>query len=1159
MNYLNRLYSRVFRKRSVARMCAVVVAVSLCSAVVSALDVSHYTSSSVLSQGRWVRVRVSGSGMKLLTAAKLKSMGFKDVAKVNVYGYGGNLISEALDARQPDDLPVQPVVRMSDGSILFYGTGTVAEHVSASGVQSHTQNHYSTESWYYLSDRDVPEGVMPDAQTTPADGEAAEVVTMAPAMVWHERELEAAGPTGRQLLGEDFRSQTTQSFTLGMPGRVAGTPYDITVQMAAKSAMGSNEYSFSLGGNELPVGQLVIDGLRGSYSDTHSRIGIWSEKIADATDHESLDLSIAYRPVGVQVVYMSRLDYVRVEYMRDLRLDGVGEIQFAFAAPSATSAQLRISGCDATTQVWDVTDPATPVRIETGAAGSDGVLTFNALAGAHRYVAFTPSKVTTEITAQEKVANQDLHAMATPDMLIITPDAFASQARRIAELHSIHDGMDVAVLTPQEIYNEFSSGAPDVSAFRKLLKMWYDRDPDKIRYCLLFGRATYDNRMITSTVKSSGYPRLPIWESLNSSTETGSYCTDNFIGMLDDCDIFEMGKARVRVAVGRMPVKSASEAGMAVDKLIGYVENPQPGAWRNQVMVIADDADYGDHLRQAQKVVAAMQNNGNGADFIYERLYLDSYPLGSGSTSKSYPEARKRMFKIWDDGVGFVDFIGHGNPTSLTHENLLTYSDVTSMTNRCLPIMLAATCEFMRFDSNSISAAELMWLNPNGGTIAFIAANRKVYISNNGELNEAIAQNLYRRAADGGARRLGDVYVAGLNDYPASDDNRHRYALMGDPAMRVVSPEYHVTVDELDGTALEGIADASDYPVVKARSKVKVKGRVVDGSGTLLADFNGRIVPTLFDAERVIETYGHSSVGEDDGKVMIYNDRKNRLFTGSFPVSGGEWEATLIIPEEIDDNYSPALLNLYAYCDDNREANGSTEQFYIYGFADEGDNPDETEPEILGIGLNSYMFRDGSVVNSTPLFVARVRDENGINISSSGMGKQMTLIIDGRRIYEDLVDHYTPDPDDYLAGEVQYSVPALDDGDHTLSFTVWDNAGNCATRTLDFKVKADMQPSVNVYTDASPATSSVTFYITPDLPANGLHCHVAVYDLSGRMVWDAEATDSGNPAMPMQARWDLTDRNGARVDRGIYIYRCTVKSPEGKETVVAKKLAVTAG
>lgn len=1130
---------------------AMLGAVTLGSESARAFDTSHYTASSVLSQGKWVKVRVPSAGVYFISNQQLKTMGFSDASKVNVYGYGGNVISEILNASlQPDDLPMQPVVR-TDKGILFYGTGTIRRAYSGSSTLTHEQNPYSQESFYFLSNRDVEQ--TPTWPTFSPKTEVTDsVVRTFPCMLIHESEQAAPGTTGRMLLGEDFRSKTLQSFPFELKDRAKGDP-EMTIQLAAKSALGKN--IFQLKANDIELEDCEVAGLTGGYSDILTRLGSFIYDIPD-DGKEKIDIQITYKPEGVSLTYLSRLDYIRLIYPRRLNIPDEGFLCFNHRASTRVTETLEISGCDATTQVWDITDASRPVILDVKA--QSGKISFQALEGSRFYVAFTPAKVTATVTASQSVATQDIHAMETPDMLIITPKVYMTQAMRVAQLHSDLDGMDVAVLTPEEIYNEFSSGVQDVSAFRKLLKMWWDRNPEKIRYCLLFGRATYDNRMITSTVKSAGYPRIPIWQSENSLNETTSFGTDNFIGMLEDCkDYFLMGSARVNVAVGRMPVKSNSEAAIAVDKLENYVKSSDLGAWRNQVMVIADDADNGQHLSQAQKVIDNMQKGVNGKDFIYERLYLDSYPLGTG-TSKSYPAARERMLKLWNEGVSFIDFIGHGNPMGLTHENLFTYSDVNAMSNKRLPIMLAATCEFMRFDDDNISAAELLWLNPKGGTIAFIAANRKVYVSNNGLFNAALAGNYFGRDAEGKPLRLGDIYRMGLNDYPNTDDNRHRYALMGDPAMKVVNPELRVAIEQIGSTDLTSLTENSDLPVIHAQSKVTVRGRITDADGATLTDFNGRISPTLFDAERAITTYGHPTTGEDDGKVMMYNDRKNKLFTGTYPVKNGIWEATLLLPLEIDNNYSPALLNMYAWTDDGLEANGSTEKFYVYGYSDE-EETDDIDPEIKAMGLNTYAFREGSVVNPTPTFVAQVRDESGINISSSGIGKQMTIIVDGRRIYEDVVNYYTPDIEDYCGGSIAYPLPEMKDGDHSLEFIVWDNAGNSTRRSLTFTVASDKTPTVSVYTDASPATSGVTFFISPDMPAEGMTSHMEVYDLSGYKVWEADTeADSSSTAAPMQIRWDLNDRGGTRVARGIYIYRCTVTDKEGQQTTATRKLAVSA-
>ena len=52
-------------------------------------DSSRYASRSVLNTGKWVKIRVQEDGVYKLTASELKKMGFSDLSKVAIYGYGG--------------------------------------------------------------------------------------------------------------------------------------------------------------------------------------------------------------------------------------------------------------------------------------------------------------------------------------------------------------------------------------------------------------------------------------------------------------------------------------------------------------------------------------------------------------------------------------------------------------------------------------------------------------------------------------------------------------------------------------------------------------------------------------------------------------------------------------------------------------------------------------------------------------------------------------------------------------------------------------------------------------------------------------------------------------------------------------------------------------
>lgn len=1113
-----------------------------------ALPLEHYAANSMLAEGKWVKIKVSETGMQFLSNAQLKQMGFSDPSKVNVFGYGGRRISEVLNTELPDDLPCQPVVRTSDG-IVFFGVNTISWKGTSANYMSytHSQNIYSNDSYYFLSDREI-ENKSIEEVSTPIAEHAVDVTEFTERLL-HEKELYAPANTGATLLGEDFRTNNSQTFSFNLPGHT-NESVKVLVGFGSKVTGSSASLTFKANGKQIQAGASdVISHI--SSSDTHMRKTTSTKTITDVSD--KLDFEIKFSTSGV--LYFARLDYLQINYERELKL-GSEPLFFYQSVSSDTATAINVAGCTNETQIWDVTKPHNPKRVIFDLKGDIARFAPDA-SGLKEYVAFNPEKIVLTPTFAADISNQNLHAMPVPDMVIITPPEYITQAKRIATLHEEVDNMSVYVLTPEEIYNEFSSGVQDFSAYRKMLKMWYDRSEVEERnmgYCLLFGRPTYDNRMITERVKAAGYPRIPIWQSESSESESGSYSTDDLIGMLEDCkNTFDMSSANLSIGVGRMPVKSLTEATQVVDKLIKYVKEPNLGAWRNNVMIIADDEDSGDHLDQAQSVYKYLRNEGNGKHFVYERLYLDSYPLGTSSSGKSYPQAKERMMKLFDEGVMYVDYIGHANPTSWTHEGLLNYSDIVGFSNPNLMFMLTATCEFTRWDSDDISGAEIMFLNPTAGAIGFISATRKVYITNNGYLNNGFSKHVFERDADGKAKRVGDIYREGKNEVQ-KDTNKLRYMLMADPAMRLQSPTFGITVDEIGGINPESLSDAADYPVIPARGKVTVKGRITDASGATLTDFNGVVVPTLFDAEKAIETYGHG----EKGVKKYYNDRKNKLYTSKVPVVDGNWEATILMPSEIDNNYSPALLNLYAYSDDGREANGSTESFYVYGWNEDAEE-DLEGPEIQLLALNNDNFEDGDAVSNSPLLLAKFRDDSGINISTSGIGHQITAIIDGKKVYDNLVDYYDTDMEDYTAGTIRYPLSELETGEHTLEFTVWDNANNSSTASISFKVSNSVTPTItDINTNANPASTDVTFFISHDMPSSDTTARVEVFDLSGKKVWTSATYTGSSTTAQMQIKWDLLNSSGTRVPRGIYLYRAVVSSGSGEEATMTKKLAVTA-
>lgn len=1111
------------------------ITLALGSLASDAAGPEHYAAHSVLSEGRWATVQVTQTGMTLITDTQLRSLGFTDPSKVRVYGSGGATVPDDLNESVVDDLPLQPSVRTSRG-IVFFARNHISwkRGVSAARPFVHTINPYSDVTHYFLSDREVTE----DVPTVDMKGNTAPTVTRFTDRQVHEQDLEHLGESGRTYLGEDFRGTRSRTFNFDVPDR-ASDQLNITVRYGAKISGGGSRMTYEVG--DITVPRAAQDSIGGVPNANYGALSERSFQVRHTDSKLSLGMEYSYSGV----IFMARLDYVEVFYDRLIKLNN-GQIHFYGDFPAGST--IGIDGCGASTIVYDVTDPANPAKVDYSL--NESVASLKVTAGGYReFVAFNPDQVSLTSAPGRRVSNQDLHGTPAPDMLIITPDAYRQGAQLIADMHNKRDAMNVLVLDPQDIYNEFSNGKQDVGAWRKLLKMWHDRGGAP-RYCLIMGKPSFDPKGLSNDFKNMRFTPVPIWQSETGLSETTSFSNDSYIGMLDDSadGTFKMEDAKVYVAVGRLPVKSSGEALSTARKIVNHIEKPNMGAWRNKILMIADDNDNGIHLEQSQRAYDNLRLGGYGSSYLYDRLYLDSYPLVSTAAGPSYPQVTDLMLKAYNDGVLFTNYIGHGGDRGWGHEHLWKWSDIESMKNPNLMFIYAATCRFMPWDEAIVSAGEDLMLNPKGGICGMIAATRTVYISSNGVLNSAFASQALLNGEDGRMLPVGDAFTAALNRN-IGDSNRLRYALMGDPAMRLNNIDGQVSVDKINGLDVS----ETDFPEIPAGSRLVLAGSIRDSKGNLNTAFNGTVALQLYDAETVVETFGNGS----DGKVMLYNDRKTRLGMAQASVKEGRWNIDLTVPLEISNNYQPALINAYAWSDQGLEANGHTESLYVYGFRDEA-VADEKGPEIEQFYVNNSWFKNGDIVNVNPVVFARLADDSGINLSDAGVGHKIILRLDDDTFYDDVAHYFVPDVDG-TGGNIAYSLSDLAPGYHKLTLEAWDNLNNSSHSTIEFNVKATADPEiVNVGTDCNPASSGVNFYIHLDQPNTDMKYELTVMDLNGREVWSETNTDSSGMQAVMNAYWNLTDKAGARVPRGIYLYRVRVETPQGTWSSKTSKLAVTA-
>ena len=745
------------------------------------------------------------------------------------------------------------------------------------------------------------------------------------------------------------------------------------------------------------------------------------------------------------------------------------------------------------------------------------------------------------------ITNQDLHADKDYDMVIIIPTSqkLLKQAQRLAKHHADHDGLNVRIVPADELYNEFSSGTPDVSAYKRYMKMLYDKS-DSLhmpKSLLLFGDCTFDNRMLISDAKSETKKNslddyLLCYESENSFSSTECYVSDDFLTYLDDEEDISTFLGLPDIGVGRFPCTSEEEAKILVDKTINYALNTNAGSWQNTIMFLGDDGNNNIHMHDVNDV--AEQTISEHPGYYVRKIYWDAFNRTSLSTGNRYPDATEIIKQQQNNGALIIDYAGHGSPTSISHEIVLSVKDFANFKGNNLPLWVTASCEIMPFDSNDETIGEKALLNAEGGAVAFYGTTRTVYVPQNKKINSAFMKYVLSYDENGKPVTLGEAQRLAKNYLVKNGieitKNKLQYSLLGDPALSLALPTYTAVIDNINGIDVK----SDSLPQLRAGDKVSIKGHI-ELAGNKAENFSGTLDAMVRDTKETVKCKLNNTTSEGADTAFIFTDRKNNLYHGTNKVENGEFNFTFAVPKDINYADGTGLINIYAYDPALKaSAHGACDKFTVNG-SNIAEN-DSIGPSIYCY-LNSEDFTFGGEVNSTPFFVAQIRDKDGINASGAGIRHDMTLIIDGDidKTYN-LNDNFTFDYESYTSGQTFYALPALSEGKHTLKFRAWDILNNPSTTTLDFVVKKSIQPNiVDVYATNNPARESTTFVVAHNFCGAELELVIDIMDTSGRLLWSTSERGIAT-TNTIAYKWDLTTDSGAKLNTGIYLYRIKLSS-----------------
>ena len=1103
--------------------------------------IHSYADHSVLSSGHWVKIRVSQTGVCRMTFSELDAAGL-NAQQLRVFGYGGALKTQDFSKSNIDDLPQVPVYVGND-YVLFYVQGPISWTYNGTRFV-HTRNHYSDYGYYLLTDDAGSLLSLPMADAIEAkESNITEITKYAQYQV-HEKDslnlIDRSGVSGggREFFGEQFNPAQRRTFTFSTPNADTGDKSTVYASVAARSGEAAYFYFYANGSTSAGT-QSYLKGIEVSDNYTMARPGTASFKPTSAANSQSLQLHFS-AATGA----LGWLNYIELTTPSQLTMTGSWlpiRTQSGYQQQDDT-LRFNLKGANSSTQIWEVTDLSHIVRVPATLSNDTLRWLTNQKEGVREYVAVNPTGNNfVSATIVGNVANQDLHKLSNIDYVIICPDGYQSIARDLAEKHKEKQSITYAIVTDQQVYNEFSSGTPDATAYRWLMKMLYDRADGnanvKPRWLLLMGHGSFDNRKL---LPNSGTSLLLTYQAKNSTNEVDAYCTDDYFGFMEDNEGDELydSKYTMDISVGRLPVSTTKEAREVVDKLITYMENENAGKWKNQIIFLADDGDHGGHTETAEG--GAERVRIKNPDFVVNKIYLDAYPQEVNASGESYPLAKNRLDNLLKSGVLFFDYSGHGGYNAITNESMLNLHDIEAMNNRNLAFWLFATCSFAHCDGGKRSSAEAAVLNPNGAAVGVLSATRTVYATQNTIINRSVCDTLFGHSnVFHYDMTIGEATAIGKN-MTGTDANKMAYILLGDPAIRLNYPtDYQVkTVTSMD--------------TLNALDVQHVNGQIVDEDNTVVSDFNGKVDITVYDKMQVITTRDNDAQ-EGQEKVLSYNDYPNIIFSGAADVKDGLFNYTFMVPKDIRYNYGNGRIVYYARTTDSlelAEAVGHFEDFVVGGTGSLF-TTDTLGPEMT-IYLNTPAFQDGGKTYETPRFFAELYDEHGINTAGAGIGHDLMLIVDNNpRTTYSLNEYFTAANDSYKEGLVSYLMEKLPNGAHTLTFRAWDLLNNSTTKTLNFIVEAGTDPSiysVTTYPNPVPQGGTLNLIVQYDQPDELLTTELYLYNLSGQMVWSHVQNNPDQVQIPLA---------NIGLQPGVYVYAVKLKSATSHYSTAAGKIIVT--
>ena len=1119
-----------------------------------------FVTNSVLAEGsgQWVKIAVTQDGVYKIDKSFLESCGISTSGlnpnSINIFGNGEGRLPELNSIYRTDDLAKNAIQIIGDGDgtfdtgdyILFYGWGPNRWKTNGTVDFDQDKNIYSDESYYFIN-INPSETPLRISSISNSPSTITNTVNSYSYRDIHENDNTNLVSAGQRWYGELFDTELEQDFGFTVPNIISTSPASFKTAIATNCESSSGTLQrYSVNGTTL-------------YSSSLSSV---SSDWVRTTATMNLTNPSSFIPFKIQitrsspntVVYLDRIllnarrslvFYGQQFNFRDLASVGLGNV-----------SEFQLSNFPASGFVWDVTDRHNP-KLISGAVSGSNYLFVQETDTLREFVASNGANFLVP-QYKEAVAYQNLHGLPQADYLIVTHPNFLYYAERLADLHRA-EGLLVHVVTSQQVYNEFSSGMLDPTAIRMFAKMFYDRGisnpssrPD---YLLLFGDGTFDPK--NRVANNNNY--IPTYQVLTSENHIDAMVTDDYYGMLNDNEAIS-SVDMLDIGVGRLLVSDVQMAKQQVDKIEHYLKNGSNlfstattncncdstsssktfGDWRLNYVQITDDEESGYFIVQDCEPQYEFTKEHH-TEMNCDKLYSDAFTQVSMAGGERYPDVNTAISNQVEKGALLINYVGHGGEVGFAEERIVTVPQIQSWKNiDKLNLFVSATCEFTKYDDPArVSAGEWASLNPYGSSIALMTTTRSVWFGVNTITGKKFFENVFDRDANDEPLAFGEIMRLTKNASGASD-NKRSFTLIGDPALKIALPRLKVVTDSING-----LSSTVEIDTIKALSKMTIKGHIEDQNGLALTNFNGVLSPSIFDKPKMQQTLGQNN----DSPVIPFELQRNIVYKGKVSVVNGNFEFSFIVPKDINFSYGPGKISYYA--DNGQTDAGGFDTLFIIGGIDPNGINDLTGPDI-DLYLNDASFVSGGITDETPIIIANVFDENGINTVGNGIGHDLVAILD-ENTSEPIVlnEYYTADLDSYQSGKVNYTMPTLEKGNHTLTLKVWDVNNNSSQTTIEFVVQEKEELVLDhVLNYPNPFTTKTEFYFEHNQVCSELETQIQIYTVSGKLVKTINQLVNTQGFRSEGIAWDGKDEFGDQLAKGVYIYKLKVKSLDG---IIAEK------